>query len=203
MNLPIRINLLDWRATEREQKKKRFITHLVGAAVLTALITGVLPILYYNHLINIQRTRNTYLQDQIKIANRKIKTIHGIERNRSYIENRMQVIGKLQNSRSNIVHYLDQLAATIPDGVFLTTLTQNGKTTTLTGMAESNARVSQYMTNLDNSPWFTNPRLVVITRKGHRGKAEFTLKVDSVEPNATPSGKSTRKIAGTAQGQSS
>lgn len=182
----IRVNLLDWRAAAREAKRKRFLTQLVAAALATVLVVGILPVLYYNHRIASQQTRNQYLQDQIHAADIELKEIRSLKKTREDLVNRMNVIAELQRSRSAIVHYFDQLVATVPNGLYLTGLKQKGNTTTLDGVAESNARVSEYMTNLDNSPWFTNPRLVVIKRddRGPSRRAEFTLEVDSANPNA-------------------
>ncbi|KEZ79257.1 PilN domain-containing protein [Salinisphaera hydrothermalis] len=186
-SLAVRINLLDWRAEQREYKRKRFIGQLVGAAVATVVVVGVLPVIYYDHLISAQQARNNYLQQQIATADKQLGEIRELKKTRENLVNRMQVIGALQKSRSAIVHYFDQLTATIPDGVYLTALDESGDTTTLNGVAESNARVSQYMTNLDNSAWFTNPRLIVIKRDDSNGqrRADFTLKVDSTSPEQT------------------
>lgn len=190
LTLAIRINLLDWRAEQREYKRKRFIAQLVGAAIITIVVVGVLPVIYYDHLIDAQQARNHYLQQQIATADKQLAEIRALKKTRKDLVNRMQVIGKLQRSRSAIVHYFDQLSATIPDGVYLTGLDENGDTTTLDGVAESNARVSQYMTNLDQSAWFTNPRLIVIKRDDSNGqrRADFTLKVDSSSPDKSNSG---------------
>lgn len=183
--LAVRINLLDWRAEQREYNRKRFIAQLIGVAMATIVVVGILPMIYYDHLIDAQQARNSYLQQQIATADKQLAEIRQLKKTREDLINRMQVIGELQHSRSAIVHYFDQLTATIPDGVYLTGLDENGDTTTLDGVAESNARVSQYMTNLDNSPWFTNPRLIVIKRDDSNGqrRADFTLKVDSTSPN--------------------
>lgn len=188
MTLPVRINLLDWRAAQREYKRKRFIIQLIGAAIATLIVVGVLPVLYYDHLLDIQQTRNRYLKARIATADEQLTEIRQLKKTREDLINRMQVIGELQKSRSAIVHYFDQLASTLPDGAHLTGLDDNGTTTTLDGVAESNARVSEYMTNLDNSPWFSNPRLIVIKRddRGGQPRADFTLEVDSVAPDQAP-----------------
>lgn len=186
MSALIRINLLDWRAAAREAKRKRFLTQLVGAALVTVLVVGILPVLYYNQLIAAQQSRNQYLQDQISAADKKLTEIRSLKKTRDDLVNRMTVISGLQRSRSAIVHYFDQIVATVPDGLYLTSLKQQGRTTTLDGVAESNARVSQYMTNLDASSWFANPRLIVIKRddRGATRRADFTLEIDSENPNA-------------------
>jgi type IV pilus assembly protein PilN len=180
------INLLDWRAAEREARQRRFFTAAAGAALATVVVVGLLPMFYYNHLITAENARNAYLARQIATADRQLVEIRALKKTRAQIIDRMRVIEALQRSRSAIVHYFDQLVATIPDGVYLTALTQKGDTTTLDGVAESNARVSEYMVNLNASAWFTNPRLIVIqrTKKGTHRTADFTLKVDSVNPHA-------------------
>ena len=183
----VRINLLDWRATERERQRRRFLTELVAAALVTVLVVGILPVLYYDHLITSQQTRNQYLESQIQAVDTQLGEIKSLKKTRDDLTHRMAIIAQLQQSRAAIVHYFDQLAATVPDGLYLTHLSQRGDTTTLDGVAESNARVSEYMTNLDASPWFTNPRLVVIKRNddGRTRHADFTLEVDSTAPAAS------------------
>lgn len=183
---PIRINLLDWRAAEQEAKRRRFITELVLAALVTILVVGILPVLYYDHRIAEQQARNQYLETQIAAADRQLTEIKSLKKTRDDLTHRMRIISDLQRSRSAIVHYFDQLVATVPDGLYLTSLRQKGDTTTLDGIATSNARVSEYMTNLDASPWFAHPRLIVIKRDDNGGtrRAVFTLEVDSENPDA-------------------
>jgi len=184
----IRINLLDWRAAAREAKRKRFLTLLVAAALASVILVGVIPMLYYNHLIDAQQSRNRYLQEQIATADKQLVEIRALQKTRESLINRMRIIEQLQQSRSSIVHYFDQLVATLPKGVYLTGLTQKGNTTTLDGVAQSNARVSDYMVNLDDSAWFADPRLIVIksSDNGPQRFADFTLTVTSTNPNAPP-----------------
>lgn len=198
MKLAVRINLLDWRAAEREYKRKRFIAQLMTSAIMTVLVVGVLPVLYYDHLIATQRMRNHYLQGQITIADHKLAEARKLKKARGHLVKRMQVIDQLQHSRSASVHYFDQIAATIPDGVTLSRLDQAGAVTTLEGVAETNAQVSQYMANLGGSPWFTDPQLIVIKRN-ENGRADFTLKFDSV----TPGNYSDTPLAGVSTGPTS
>lgn len=189
MNTPaVRINLLDWRAAEQESKRRRFIIGLVLAALITIVVVGILPVLYYNHRIAEQQSRNEYLTTQITAAEAQLTEIQSLKKTRDDLIHRMKIIADLQRSRSSIVHYFDQLVATVPDGLYLTGINQQGDTTTLDGVATSNARVSEYMNNLDASPWFTEPRLIVIKRDDNGGtrRAVFTLKVDSDTPQ-TPS----------------
>ena len=186
MSALVRINLLDWRAAARERKRKRFLTLLVLAALASVVVAGVIPMLYYNHLIDVQESRNRYLESQIAIADRQLVEIRALQKTRESLITRMRIIEELQQSRSGIVHYFDQLVATLPNGVYLNSLVQKGNTTTLNGVAESNARVSDYMVNLDDADWFTDPRLIVIksSESGPQRFADFTLTVKGETPQA-------------------
>lgn len=184
MSTLIRINLLDWRATARERKRKRFLTTLALAALASVVVVGVIPMLYYNHLIEVQESRNQYLESQIAIADRQLVEIRSLQKTRESLITRMRIIEQLQQSRSGIVHYFDQLVSTLPNGVYLRNLVQKGNATTLDGVAESNARVSDYMVNFDDADWFTDPRLVVIksSENGPRRFADFSLTVKGDNP---------------------
>jgi type IV pilus assembly protein PilN len=94
----------------------------------------------------------------------------------------MRVIEELQASRSATVHFFDELVTTLPDGVNLTLIKQSGTNVTIEGTAESNGRVSTYMKNLDASPWFDDPRLVVIKtgEKSSLRRSDFTLQVKNL-----------------------
>ena len=188
MSALVRINLLDWRAAARERKRKRFLTLLALTALASVVVVGVIPMLYYNHLIDVQESRNRYLESQISIADRQLVEIRALQKTRDSLITRMRIIEELQQSRSGIVHYFDQLVATLPNGVYLNSLVQKGNTTTLNGVAESNARVSDYMVNLDDADWFADPRLIVIksSENGPQRFADFTLTVKGETPQARP-----------------
>ncbi|NNC23844.1 PilN domain-containing protein [Salinisphaera sp. USBA-960] len=184
----IRLNLLDWRGARRQARQQRFFVMLAVAGVLAAVFFGVLPHWYYGRLISAQKSRNDYLQNQINVADQKLHKIKRLKKVRRRIINRMQVIKKLQNARPAIVHYFDQLVATIPDGVYLKTLKQSGDTTTLKGVAKANANISSYMSNLADAKWLTKPRLIVIEHRRVNGKqySHFTLQVQSIHPTHQP-----------------
>lgn len=180
----IRINLLDWRENKREQRRRNFISSL--ALTILVCVAAVAGVTFYvlGSRIDVQQQRNDYLQQQIDLAKTKLVELKKIKAERADLLRRMGIIEDLQESRSWIVHYFDEVADTVPDGVHLTSLKQNGNTTTLTGVAESNARVSDYMVNLDNSAYLDDPRLVVIKSRnssGHR-YADFTLQVNNEHP---------------------
>jgi len=177
------INLLDWRQERRERRKKQFQRALIGAALAgAALVFGGLQ--WIQGSIRYQNARNHFLQQQIVRTNHQIKQINQLQTVKSHLLARMRVIEQLEQSRSHIVHFFDQLVATLPPGIYLNRLNEKGKMTTLRGDADSNSRVSTYLRNLDASPWFTAPDLVVITAKRIDGQrvSEFTLQVQNTSP---------------------
>src|SRR5690606_31261914 len=96
---------------------------------------------------------------QIRVLDEKIAKIQEIDKTRANLLARMNIIQQLQSSRPESVHLMDQLVRTLPDGVHLTSIKQTGTALTLVGQAQSNARVSAYMRNIDSSEWMTSPRL--------------------------------------------
>lgn len=178
-----RINLLPWRAERRKQRQKEFVT-MLGFSAAAALLVSFLIVMYYNGQIEGQQNRNNYLRDQIKLVDAQIKEIEQLDKKKANLLARKQVIEELQASRSQMVHLFDQLVRTIPEGVKLNSIAQSGQSLTLTGQAQSNARVSSYMRNLEESGWMANPDLSIIEAKGDdKGLPNaFTLKVTLQTP---------------------
>ena len=174
------INLLDWREERRGRLKKQFAQTAIGGAVVAALLVfGGMR--FMDSAIEYQNKRNTMLKSEIK-------EIEELERVKANLLARMRIIEELQASRSQTVHFFDEIVNTLPDGVHLTLIRQQGQATTIEGMAESNGRVSTYMKNLDASEWFSDPRLVVIKTSNERNGAgrasQFTLQIKNVRPSA-------------------
>jgi len=171
------INLLPWREEQRKQKQQEFGIIAVSSAVIAGLIV-LLAHFHVDGLINNQKQRNAYLQSEIVILDKRIGRIKQLEAMKQNLLARMNVIQELQSSRPESVHLLDELVRTLPEGVHLKKFTQKNKSLAMTGIAESNARVSDYMRKIDSSEWLTAPRLNVIktTPSGRRRIANFTLR---------------------------
>jgi len=159
-----RINLLPWRTDRRKQREREFYMMLaasaVGAFVAVAAAYG-----WMNARIDNQNQRNTYLTTEIKALDKQIEEINELDKTKSQLLTRKQIIEQLQSNRSQMVHLFDEMVKTIPDGVRLTTMKQAGDILTLEGVAESNARVASYMRNIDNSPWMGRTDLRKIENK--------------------------------------
>ena len=180
-----RINLLPWRAERRKQRQKEF-TVLLAMSALGAVLLSFLLVGYYKAQISGQNERNQFLTDQIAQVQKQIDEIKLLDEKKAKLLARKEIIEKLQANRSQMVHLFDSLVRTIPDGVILTSIKQDEDTLTLEGRAQSNARVSTYMRNLEGSGWMTKPDLSIIEAKGE-DKAlpnEFKLTVKLANPNA-------------------
>ena len=180
-----RINLLPWRAERRKQRQKEFGV-MLGMAALAGLLLWFLFNMYYNAQISGQKERNQFLEQEIAEVDKKIVEIEALDRQKARLLARKDVIEQLQANRSQMVHLFDSLVRTIPDGVILTGIKQEGEKLTLEGRSQSNSRVSTYMRNLEGSGWMTKPDLSIIeARDGVAGLPyAFTLSVQLANPNA-------------------
>ncbi|HWY26047.1 MAG TPA: PilN domain-containing protein [Nevskia sp.] len=176
-----KINLLDWRSARRQKRKQQF-TMLAGITLLASAAVVLIVYLAMGEAVSHQQERNKILQNEITQLDKQIKEIQELQKTRSDLLARMRVIEQLQQSRSATVHFFDEIINTLPDGVYLTAIRQAGNDVTLDGIAESNGRISAYMKNLDASPWFKDPKLVVIrtSDKNRLRNSEFQLKVTNL-----------------------
>lgn len=153
-----RINLLPWREEARRERQRQFTYSLLGTLVLGAILVLIVG-LFYDQRINLQEQRNGKLQTEINRLQQRINRINELERTRDRLLSRKAVIEELQASRSLIVEMLDKLAKSIPVGVTLENLRQQGNNVTLLGSAQSNARVSAYLQSLEENDLFVAPDL--------------------------------------------
>jgi len=180
-----KINLLPWREELRKQKQREFGFMAGGSAIIAALVV-LLAHLHISGLIDNQNQRNAFLEKEIEILNERIGRIKELEQLKANLLARMNVIQELQRSRPESVHLMDEMVRTLPDGIYLKKFVQKNKALTMDGVAQSNARVSDYMRNIDSSLWLTGPRLDVIktTEKDRRRIANFTLRGKQTTPKA-------------------
>jgi type IV pilus assembly protein PilN len=180
-----RINLLPWRAERRKLRQKEFIT-MLGLCAAAGVVLWFLLNTYYNNQISGQTERNAYLQDQITQVDKQITEIDELDKKKAKLLARKEVIEQLQANRSQMVHLFDSLVRTIPDGVILTSIKQEGDKLTLEGRSQSNARVSTYMRNLEGSGWMTKPNLSIIEAKAGDPALPYTFSLDVLlaNPNA-------------------
>lgn len=153
-----RINLLPWREEARRERQRQFLYSLLGTLVLGSILTLMVG-LFFDQRINQQEARNQQIQVEINRLQLRIDRIAELEKTRDRLISRKQVIESLQASRSLTVELLDRLAMSIPVGVTLITVTQQGQKLTLIGTSQSNARVSAYLQSLEGMELFVKPEL--------------------------------------------
>jgi type IV pilus assembly protein PilN len=180
------INLLPWREWKRQEQKKQFGLWSVLSLSLAAVIMLLIHI-QMGTKIDYQLSRNNYISSEISQLDKKIAEIVELQKVRRSLLERMVVIQDLQRSRPSIVHLFTEIVSTVPNGVYLQSLSQTDGNLVMSGEAESNSRVSTYMRNLSSSDWLKDPNLTVIQiedKKVNRISA-FTLTVKQTSPNAT------------------
>lgn len=180
-----RINLLPWRAERRKQRQKEFMTMLAGAVfggiALVLLVNG-----YFGQQIDGQTARNEFLKARIAEVVAQNKEIEELEARKASLLKRKEIIETLQADRSQNVRLFEELVRTIPDGVRLVTIRQNGKELTLTGRSQSESRVSAYMRNLEASGVINSPKLNIIRAGSATGTPQAAT--SAAEDRALPFG---------------
>jgi len=191
-----RINLLPWRAERRKQREREFYIQL-GVAFAAALVALIAWSFWMDARIENQGERNAYLQAEIKQLDDRITKIKDLEKVRSDLLQRKQIIEQLQANRSQMVHLFDEMVKTIPASARLSGMKQSGDSMSLDGVSQSNSSVAEYMRNIEASPWMGHAdlRKTENTHDASRMPYSFGLDVRLNKPGeadgAAPAGSST------------
>lgn len=160
-----KINLLPWREELRKIKQRQF-NIMLGFSALAGILFAGLIFMYYSGQVSGQQKRNELLRAEIVAVEVKIKEIEELDKRKLDLLNRKKVIEELQGKRYEMVKLFTALAKTIADGAQITGLNQTGSDLTITGRAQSSARVSSYMKNIMSSNVISDPDLTVIEARG-------------------------------------
>lgn len=172
-----RINLLPWREERRTQRQQEFYVLLGGAGLLGVLAFFAVSF-QIGQMQDFQDSRNQTLRNEIAVLDRRIRRIEELEKRRADLLARKVVIEELQKSRAEIVFLFDQIVRTIPDGVRLDSISQQGTRLTFDGIAESNAKVSAYMRRLEASPWMRAADLNITEAEGDGRRQTYNFKLE-------------------------
>ena len=156
-----RINLLPYREKIREAKRQQFFG-LLGLVSLLACLIVFAVCTVIDGYISAQEARNTFLQKEIAALDKQIEEIKRLKDQTQALLARKNIIESLQQDRGEAVRLLSELAKQMPEGVYLRSLKQTGTKINIVGYAQSNARVSTLMRNIEASPWLEQPRLLEI-----------------------------------------
>jgi type IV pilus assembly protein PilN len=180
----ILINLLPHREAARKRRREVFYAAL-GASALAGVVIAGGVFLWFAAQISSQQERNRILQTEITKLEAQIKDIASLQAEIASLRARQQAVEDLQADRNMPVHLLNEIVRLLPDGVYLTSMKQSNDTVAVSGVAQSNERVSELLRNLgNNSPWLTRPELieivagnVALSPRDQRRVANFNIRV--------------------------
>ena len=185
----ILINLLPHREAARKRRKESFQIHMFASALAGLLIAAALY-WWLQMQIEEQQGRNAFLQSEVAVLNQQIKEIQGLEGEINALRERQKAVEDLQANRNLPVHLLNELVKQLPEGVYISSIKQNGLQVELKGVAQSNERVSEVLRNLAaGSIWFEKPNLkeivagsVTLSAKDQRKVVNFNLSFSLILP---------------------
>lgn len=152
------INLLPWRERLREERRREFLTIMVGVIIIAGGLIFLVD-RYFSGEINTQEARNSFLRGEIQQLDAMVAEINQLREQKEAIRARMNVITDLQGTRPVIVRIFDELVKTLPGGVYYSSIERTDQNISLEGVAESYARITELMRRLDASAWFMETNL--------------------------------------------
>jgi type IV pilus assembly protein PilN len=189
----ILINLLPYREERRKRRKAAFfaglgLAGLVGAGIVVACY------LLLQFLTAEQQSRNQYIQGEISRLEAQISDIANLKAEIEALKSRQRAVEDLQTDRNTPVHLLNDLARLAPEGIYLTSIRQDNKTVTVSGLAQTNERVSEFLRNLSrSSEWLEKPDLIEVklaavstNSREQRRLLDFSMKVSIKTPVVEP-----------------
>lgn len=181
--MTVRVNLLPHRE-ERRKAQRKHLGILAGMVAALALAIIVLVHGIIAGYMSVQGERNAFIKKENAALDKEIEEIKKLKDEIAALLARKQVIERLQTDRVQAVNLLEQLVRQVPDGVYLTSVRQQGRKVAMNGYAQSNARVSQFMRNIGSSPYLENPVLVEIKSATANSKrvSEFSLNMNLKGP---------------------
>lgn len=190
----ILVNLLPHREAARKRRRETFFATLGVAALVGGLICGAVYSWYLAQIEN-QRSKNNFLKTEITRLENQIKEISTLQAEIAALRARQNAVEDLQGNRNLPVYLLSELVKQLPDGVYINSMKQENQTVLISGVAQSNERVSELLRNLsNNSPWLTRPELIEITAssvsltpRDQRRVSNFSMRVGlkrATEPKA-------------------
>lgn len=157
----IRINLLPHREEKRKARRQQFY----GLVGMISVLAGLIVFLVYSIIsgyISAQEAKNDFLKKEIAVLDKQIDQIKRLREQTQALLARKQIIESLQRDRAEAVRLLSEMVKQMPEGVYIRSMKQDGVRISLSGYAQSNARVSTLMRNIESSPWLEKPQLIEI-----------------------------------------
>ena len=201
----IMINLLPHREERRKRKKIAFYAGLVVAGIAGLAIAGVWYVIV-QQLISGQQSRNAFLQEEIKKLDVQIKDIASLKAEIASLKARQKAVEDLQIDRNVPVHVLNELVNQVPEGIYITSIKQDGQMLNVAGIAQTQERVSELLRNTAyNSEWLVKPELIESkattlqpNTRDQKRLFDFSVRLTIKRPQDAPSAASQAAGAGSA-----
>lgn len=183
----IRINLLPHREETRKARRQQFYV-LLGLVSVLAAVIWFLGFSYINREVDAQNEKNEFLKKEIASLDKEISEIKKIQDQTNALLARKRVIEALQANRTEMVHLFNELAKQVPEGIYLSTLSQTGQRIAISGFAQTNARITTLMNNLDESPILESSALIETKAAavGNRRLNAFSITTTITRQTAAP-----------------
>ena len=205
----ILINLLPHREAAKLKRKESFFVSLAASALLGCLLAGLIYV-WYQVQITEQQARNTTLRTENSRLDIQIKEVATLQKEISGLRSRQEAVEDLQAERNLPVHLLNEVVKQVPDGIFIKSLKQEAALVSITGVAQSNERVAEFLRNLSSeNPYVTKPELIEIvagttalTPKDQRRVSNFVIRIqlkkiaeEKKTPSTLPPAKASAEVA--------
>ena len=199
--MTVRVNLLPHREERRKRARQHFM-YIGGGTAIVGILIGVAMHTFVAAKIETQEERNRFLKGEIAKLDKEIAEINSLKDQIQALLARKNIIETLQAERAQTVHLLDQMVRQTPEGVYLKQFQQRGLRINIVGYAQSNARVSTLMRNIESSPWLEKPELIEVKAANvdKRRVSEFNMflslkrtPTDTPKPGAVPAKDAAKK----------
>lgn len=178
------INLLPWREELKQKQRQEYLSALLASAIIAAVIMFGIST-YYGGQIDAQNERNQYLLTESAILDQKIAELNSLKSQKEELEQRLQLVQDLQESRNLVTQLFNTMADMVPPGVYLKKVEKSGRVIKIEGISESNNRLAALVRNIEEVEWFANASIQRITMDEIRPKllSRFVMTIEIVDPN--------------------
>ncbi len=171
----ILVNLLPHREERRKRRKAAYFAGIGLSAAAGILIAGLWYVVL-QQMMSVQQERNAFLVTETKKLEAQIKDVATLKAEIASLKARQKAVEDLQVDRNVPVHVLNELVRQTPEGIYFTSVRQDGNALTVSGIAQTNERVSEFLRNTNNqSDWLSNPQLVEIKVSGAKASDQKRL----------------------------
>jgi type IV pilus assembly protein PilN len=185
----ILINLLPHREEKRKRKKVAFFIGLATSAVVGLAGVGAWYAIV-QQLTASQQERNQYLTAEIRKLEVQIKDIATLKAEIDSLIARQKAVEDLQVDRNLPVHLLNELVKQTPEGIYFSSVKQDGRILSVNGIAQTQERISEFLRNTaNNSEWLVRPELVeskaanvVTANKEQKRLFDFSMRINVKRP---------------------